>query len=394
MSVFLFIIALILFVGLIVIHEYGHFVAARRNGVEVEEFGIFFPPAIYKKKTKAGWVFSVNALPLGGFVKLKGEHDSDTAKGSYGAASVWVKTKILLAGVTFNLIIALVFFTLLALIGIPKIIPNQFSVPSDTKTTKQQIFVGYIEPGSPADKAGLKRSDQLIEVQKIGYTPVLLDSADKLPQLTKAFAGSEVKVFYKRNGYDAHTLVKLRSASEVEASRKTSKPKAYLGVMPNEITTQRSTWSAPVVAVGLTGQITELTLKGIGQSLKGLGGIIAGTATGNKEARQNGQADASSEVSGIIGIVYVLKANSSLGIQYMLYIIAIISLTLAIINVLPIPALDGGRLTMMLVSRALKKPLTARQEELINLVGFLLLIVLIILVTSVDIKRLMTGFYK
>jgi len=394
MSVILFIFALILFVGLIVIHEYGHFVAARRNGVEVEEFGIFFPPAIYKKKTKAGWVFSINALPLGGFVKLKGEHDSDTAKGSYGAATVWVKTKILLAGVTFNLIIALVFFTLLALMGIPKIIPNQFSVPSDTTTTKQQIFVGYVEPGSPADKAGLKKSDQLVEVQKIGYTPVLIDSANKLPQLTKAFAGDEVKIFYKRDGYDAHTVVKLRSASEVEASRKTNKPKAYLGVIPNEITTQRSTWSAPVVAVGLTGQITELTIKGIGQSLKGLGGIIAGTATGNKEARQNGQADASNEVSGIIGIVYVLKANSSLGIQYMLYIIAIISLTLAIINVLPIPALDGGRLTVMLISRALKKPLNARQEELINLVGFLVLIVLIILVTSVDIRRLMSGFYQ
>lgn len=387
MTILLLVISIVLFVSLVLVHEYGHFIAARRNGVEVEEFGVFFPPAIYKKKMKGGWVFSVNALPLGGFVKLKGEHDSDTAKGSYGAASVWAKTKILVAGVTFNLITALVMFTLLALIGIPKLIPNQFTVKSDTTTSSQKLIVGYVEPNSPAAKAGLKSSDQLVEIQQQGYSPVLIDSKEKLPQLTKAMAGRQVKLFYKRGGYDNHAVLKLRSQAEVEASRKTSSPKGYLGIAPSEVVVQRSTWSAPIVAVGLTAQITELTFKGLGHALHGLGAIIAGTATGNKEARQNGQADASSQVSGPVGIVVILKESSTLGLQFVLFIIAIISLTLAIMNILPIPALDGGRLFLMLTSRALKKPLSPQQEELINAAGFFLLIGLIVLVTIVDVKR-------
>jgi regulator of sigma E protease len=110
MAIALLVIGIILFVGLVVVHEFGHFIVARRNGVEVEEFGIFFPPSLYKKKTKAGWVFSVNALPLGGFVKLKGEHDSDTEPGSFGAASLWSKSKIMVAGVALNLLTALIYF--------------------------------------------------------------------------------------------------------------------------------------------------------------------------------------------------------------------------------------------------------------------------------------------
>src|ERR1700689_3335607 len=117
MPILLLVVGIILFIGLVVVHEYGHFIVARRNGVEIEEFGIFFPPRLYKHKTKAGWDFTINALPLGGFVKLKGEHDSDTEPGSFGAASLWVKSKIMAAGVVMNLITALVLFTIIALIG-------------------------------------------------------------------------------------------------------------------------------------------------------------------------------------------------------------------------------------------------------------------------------------
>jgi regulator of sigma E protease len=165
----------------------------------------------------------------------KGEHDSATGKGTYGAASVWSKTKILLAGVTFNLITALIFFTLLALVGIPKMIPNQYTVASDTKITQQKIVIGSVLPGSPADKAGLKQNDQLVEIQKIGYTPVVIDNVDKLPELTKAFAGEEVKVFYKRNGYDSHALIKLNSLKQVEASRKAGKPKDHWALLQSSL---------------------------------------------------------------------------------------------------------------------------------------------------------------
>src|SRR3954464_9815765 len=107
MSIGLFIAGLLLFIGLVVVHEYGHFIVARRNGVDVEEFGIFFPPRLYKRRTKGGWLFTINVLPLGGFVRLKGEHDSDTMPGSFGAASLSAKTQIMAAGVVMNLLLAL-----------------------------------------------------------------------------------------------------------------------------------------------------------------------------------------------------------------------------------------------------------------------------------------------
>src|ERR1700754_4793476 len=102
------ILAIILFMGLIIVHEWGHYIAARRNGVEVEEFGLGFPPRAWGKKRKDGMVLSLNWLPLGGFVKLKGENDSDTRKGSFGAATLAVKSKVMLAGVGMNLLTAFV----------------------------------------------------------------------------------------------------------------------------------------------------------------------------------------------------------------------------------------------------------------------------------------------
>src|SRR6476661_953354 len=99
MNVLLLILGILMFFGLVVVHEWGHFIAAKRNGVEVLEFGIGFPPRIFKHKTKGGWIFSINLLPLGGFVRLKGEHDTDVEPGSFGGASLGAKTKIMAAGV-------------------------------------------------------------------------------------------------------------------------------------------------------------------------------------------------------------------------------------------------------------------------------------------------------
>ena len=132
MSILLLVLGLILFVGLVVVHEFGHFLVARRGGVKVEEFGIGFPPIIWQKNMKSGFKLSVNLLPLGGFVRLKGEHDSDKTPGSFGAASLITKTKIMLAGVAMNLAAAFVIFTLLALTGMPTLFDKQFTVQSDT----------------------------------------------------------------------------------------------------------------------------------------------------------------------------------------------------------------------------------------------------------------------
>jgi regulator of sigma E protease len=387
MALLLLIIGIILFIGLVVVHEFGHFIVARRNGVEVEEFGIFFPPTLYRHKTKAGWDFTFNALPLGGFVKLKGEHDSDTELGSFGAATLTVKSKVMAAGVVMNLLTALVLFTILALVGMPKIVDNQFTVKRDTTLVSSKTLVGYIDPGSPADKAGLQPQDQLTDISLPGRSPVNIEKADQLPKITKQFAGQTVTLYYVRDGTHQQKTVSLLSHQAVEASQKTDNPKGYLGIIPNEYSLQRSTWSAPIVAVGFSAQVTALTFQGLGHALGGLGSTIAGWVTGNTVARQNGQTTASEQVSGPVGIFVILKDGSLLGYQFMLLIIAIISLTLAIMNILPVPALDGGRLWITLIAHKLKRPLTARREELINAAGFFVLISLIVLITFVDVKR-------
>jgi regulator of sigma E protease len=398
MGIFLLIIGLILFIGLVVVHEFGHFIMARRGGVDVEEFGIFFPPRLWKKRMKGGYDFTINLLPLGGFVKLKGEHDSDIGKGSYGAASTGTKVKIMLAGVVMNLLTALVLFTALAWLGMPKLIENQFTVASDTKVVKNDVLISYVEPGSPAAKSGLLSRDRLVSVtgieagacvaeQSCRVVTQQVTTSSTLPAVTKAYAGQKVTIAYERNGRIHSTSTTLLSRQAVTASQKTNNPKGYLGIQPTEYTLRRSTWSAPIVAVGLSAQLTGLTYQGLGHALAGLGGIFAGAFTGNHAAREHAQTTASGQVSGPVGIFEVLRAGSLLGYQYMLLIIAVISLTLAVMNVLPIPALDGGRLFVMLISRLLRKQISPKAEEAIYGTGFAILMVLIVVITIVDVKR-------
>lgn len=360
-----------MFIGLVVVHEFGHFIMARRNGVEVEEFGIGFPPRVWSKRVKSpkgNYDFSVNALPLGGFVKLKGENDENEEKGSFGAASLPAKIKIMVAGVAMNLLTAFVLLMVVALAGMPKLIDNQYTVANDTKIVKQQLMVAYVEPDSPAERAGLMVRDQL---QQVGSEAV--ESADELPAVTEGLAGQNVPVRYIRNGEEKTTNVQLRSAEEVETSQRTDNPKGYMGVGPSEYVVRRSTWSAPIVSAGLIKQFTTETFKGIGSALANLFRGEGGKA--------------SEQVAGPVGIFVILRDGSLMGYQFVLLIIAIISLTLAIMNILPIPALDGGRLFVTLLFRGLKKPLTKHTEDLIHGTGFALLMLLFLVITVVDVRR-------
>lgn len=379
MGIILFIIGLILFIGLILVHEWGHFIMARRNGVEVEEFGLGFPPRAKILKKRKGTVYSLNWLPLGGFVKLKGEHDIDDEPGSFGAAGTAAKVKIMLAGVVMNLLAAIAIFTLVALIGMPKIIDNQTTVSSDTKIVRSPenvgvIKVGEVVEGSPAEAAGIQEDDQIVAVDGVG-----IEETSKVAEVTRANAGQEVEVRLRRGETEIAKQIRLNDTAP------------HLGISSYSAQTgleiRRSTWSAPIVAVAVARDFTVATMKGLGNALKGLGSIIAGAVTGNSDARRDGQTEASSQVAGPVGIFYVLYEISREGIGLVLFIIAIISLTLAIMNVLPIPALDGGRLFVMLLFRAIKKPLKPALEERIHGTGFAALMLLFVLITIVDINR-------
>jgi len=379
MTIFFFVLGLALFIGLVLIHEWGHFIMARRGGVEVEEFGLGFPPRAKILKKHNGTIYSLNWLPLGGFVKLKGEHDIDTEPGTFGAAPTKTKVKIMLAGVVMNLLTALVLFTLVALIGMPKILDNQTTIASDTKVISSPENVGVIKinqivANTPAENAGLSKDDQIIS---IGGTQI--DKVEKVSEATSANAGKSTTVVVSRNGETITKEITLNQTSP------------YLGVGPYSAQTgleiRRSTWSAPLVALGVSRDFTIATLKGLGNALSGLGSAIVGLVTGNKEARQNGQTEASAQVSGPVGIFAVLYEISKQGIGLVLFIIGLISLTLAIMNALPIPALDGGRLFVMLFYRLIKKPLVPEVEERIHGTGFAVLMILFVLITIVDVRR-------
>lgn len=368
----LLILGLILFVCLVLIHEYGHYLAAKRGGVVVEEFGLGFPPKVWGKRLKSKMLLSINLLPIGGFVRLKGEHDADTTKGSYGAAGLSTKVKIMTAGVIMNLLVALGILTLLALVGMPRIVDNQFKVASDTKIVRQEVLVGYVEADSPAESAGVQSRDQLISISN-GTETQSFTSVTEVPDMTRQFAGQEVVLVVEHDGQLTEKTVMLRSEEEIASSQDSDQPKGYLGVVPTEYVVQRSTWSAPVVAVGTAAQFTDLTLRGIGTA-------ISSIFTGNGK-------QAADQVSGPVGIFVVIRDGASLGYQFTLMIIAVISLTLAIMNILPIPALDGGRLFVTLFFKVIKKPLTPRMEERIHGTGFVALLALFLLITIIDVRR-------
>ena len=370
---------------LVVLHELGHALVARRNGVRVEEFGIGFPPAAYKKKVKKSFlgknvVYSVNWLPLGGFVKLRGEHDDDKKPGDYGAATFWQKTKILLAGVAMNWLTAAVLLTLLAWFGLPQLVPHQFTVAGDTRVIYNPVVLASIEKDLPAESAGLKSGDAIISVNG-----KKVEASAQLSEAAAAHKGEMVRVTYKRDGAERVAHVALRNTNDDK--------RGYLGAGLSQERFTRSTWSAPIVGIGVTAQLTGITLQGLGQVIgDGVSGLVMKLMPNDSAQKQANQklSSASQSVGGPLSIFGILfPAAERAGMRYVVMMTALISLTLAVMNILPIPALDGGRWFVAAVFRLLKKPLTKEREEKIHGTGFLVLLVLVVLVTISDVVKLL-----
>lgn len=376
-------VGLFLLVLLVVLHELGHGIVARRNGVVVEEFGVGFPPLAWAKRVKRSILgdnvlFSVNWLPLGGFVKLQGEHDAADKKGDYGAANLWVKTKILLAGVLVNWVTAVVIFSGLALTGLPKIIDNQYTVASDTTEIRKPVTIANVGKDSPAEAADLKKGDEILR-----FAGQPLNEPSDLTRYTEQYRGQKVEVIYSRDGSEHLTSVELRSDNEGG--------KGYLGVGANQRTTYRSTWSAPIVGVALTGQLTAVTFQGLGDMLAKLATGVADKLSFDGQTRENGGEklnEVSSGVAGPLAILGILFPSArEAGISSLLFMTALISLALAVMNVLPIPALDGGRWFVTMLFRLMKKPLGKDLEEKIHGTGFMALMALFVLVTIADVGK-------
>jgi regulator of sigma E protease len=277
--------------------------------------------------------------------------------------------------------------TILAVVGMPKLIDNQFTVSRDTRITSQNVYAGYVLPNSPAASIGLKSQDAVLKVSH-GDSNNDITTAQQLHDVLTTLAGQKVQITYKHSDQIQTKGVKLLSDKEVNASLNTANPKGHLGITPTELQIRRSTWSAPIVALGFTKQLAVLTLQGLGHAIAGLGSAIAGIVTNNHQARENGQTQATEQTGGIVAIMAILWNGGALGINFILMIVAVVSLTLAIINILPLPALDGGRLFVMLLSRkVLRHPLSQSVEEWVHGTGMIIILILFALITIVDVRR-------
>lgn len=369
------VIGLLILTILVVVHELGHAIAAVRNGVKVEEFGIGFPPLAKKLGQVKGVDVTLNWLPIGGFCRMKGETDDDKAKGTYGAASLWAKSKILLAGVGMNFITGCVIFTILAFIGIPQITPNQFAIASDNHGDKGVVSIYGVVDDSPAERAGLRKGDVIKSVDGQAVSMSV-----EVPQITAANAGQAIDIVIERDGKEQ--TVRADIASEDNGSGR-------LGIQTEQAQggTIKATWSAPLVGIVDSVQFFGMTIKGLWDILvnlfQGLYNLVVGSPSATTELSA-----ASDGVAGPIGILgQIFPSALVAGPAMLLYISGILSISLAVMNLLPIPGLDGGRLYLTLWYHARGKKLTKEREEKIVGWGMMLLFGLIILITVVDVIK-------
>ncbi|MBQ8992430.1 site-2 protease family protein [Candidatus Saccharibacteria bacterium] len=417
------IIGLIVLMALVVAHEFGHFIAARRNGVWVEEFGIGFPPRAkawlknpeytkwqkekkaakksgkkFDKKKPKKWlkfdkkdwgkpqkdlIFSINFLPIGGFCAMKGESDDDKRPESFGKATFWQKTKILFAGVAMNWLAAFVILTVLAFTGMPHFIENQFKIDSDTSVTNGKVVVAKVLEDSPAEKAGLEVDDQIKSVSKDGQTIEIGDTS-ALIAFNEDHRGERVKYTIERGGEEKTLDVNLGVQSATYA--------LGISMAQADQALYRSTWSAPLVGAATTVQLTAETYKGLGTAVYNLFSGIFKQFSSDEATREEGKTAigaAGDSVSGPVGILgVVFPAFVDTGLSNILFLAALISVSLACMNVLPIPALDGGRWLLIAIFRLRGKTLTKETEEKIVSRAFTVLLLLIVLITVLDIIRL------
>ncbi|MDB5238378.1 MAG: hypothetical protein JWM46_648 [Candidatus Kaiserbacteria bacterium] len=350
---------------LIVVHELGHFVAAKIFGVRVDEFGIGYPPRAFTLGTWGGTEYTINWIPFGGFVRLFGEDSSVTrGRGSFVDAKRWKQAIILVAGVSMNVIAAFVLFFGAYSIGILHVIDDQSStdVPPGA-----ELLVTDIVPGSPADASGLKAGDEVVRLaDDSGSTAAL--TPDGVLQFVSAHGGESIALTYLHAG--TTTTASIIPAHAV-VTQDSGRPAIGVGLA---LVTKESLPFAQ--AVRAAGQSTYNTFQLVGQ---GLWTIIDGTIHGAPDLKN---------VTGPVGLVSVVGEASKSGIGYILSLAAFISVNLAVINLIPIPALDGGRLVIVALEAIMRRPAPRLAVQILNALGIFLILLLMVVVTYNDIARL------
>lgn len=375
--IILAIIVFIIIIGLLIFaHEFGHFITAKIMGVKVEEFGFGFPPRIFGIK-KGETIYSLNWIPIGGFVKMLGQSDFDskdhleTKKDprSFLSRKVWQRAIILASGVGMNFLLAAIIISIGFMIGLPSAIGED--IPAHAKVKDQKIQILMVEKDSPAENVGLKSGDAISSIDGIRF-----NTADQMRNYIIQNPGKNILVDVQRGSETEDLDVKLRDSFP--------EGQGPLGVSFAETGLVSFPWYLAIYnGFKATGELTVQIIIAFGKLIGGL--VSTGKVAG--------------AVAGPVGIAVLTSQATKLGFAYILQFTALLSINLAIINILPFPALDGGHLFFLVIEkvRGGKGKKAIKIENFIHLIGFVVLIGLVILVTYRDIAKFwgkIVGFFS
>lgn len=330
--------AIIMFCVLIFIHELGHFMAAKACGVKVNEFALGMGPALFKKQ-RGETLYALRAIPIGGYCAMEGEDEESQDERAFNNKSAWKKAIIVVAGAAMNLVLCIFLMIVLSLY-------------TGTMTTT----IDQVNPGSPAAEAGIETGDKILAIDG----KKIESWTDIIQGITAAKDKTMISV--ERGG---ETLSLTSELTKGEDGRQ------IIGIVP-----EREHNLLAAVKGGTTGTWNMTKL---------MGKTISQLFTGEVSTK---------ELTGPVGIVYTVNDTAKYGFNYLLYLTALISLNLAIVNMLPFPALDGGRLLFILVRKVTGRAITDEIEGKIHFVGIMLLFALMIYVTWNDILRFIVPIFN
>jgi regulator of sigma E protease len=354
---FLTILLFILLLSLLVfVHEFGHFFIAKKSGMEVEEFGFGFPPRLFAIK-KNGTDYSINWIPLGGFVRIKGETGDHAGEpGSFSSKGFWARFSVLIAGVSMNFLLAAVLFAIGFMVGLPTIVSDH--LPESATIEGQSVQVMSVLENSPAAAAGLEAGDIIASLDDQVFTE---SEAARAYFAENADEGVATLVQHLDGTYETVTL----TAEELESA-------GIYGVGLGLVTTGMISF-APHQAV-VQGAWTTVLMTW--EVCKAFGGLVRDMVV-SQEVDVN--------LSGPVGIAVMTGEVAQMGFVYLLQFAAVLSINLGVINLFPFPALDGGRIIFLFIEKITRKQLNARMEAAVHNIGFIVLMALVVLVTYRDI---------
>jgi regulator of sigma E protease len=346
--------------ALIVLHELGHFLLAKKFGIEIEEFGVGYPPRILGKKI-GKTVYSINLLPFGAFVKVRGEKGEISDSKSFSAKPIWQRFLIVLGGILIFLIVSWFLISASFKIGSPT------AISDEEEALESKVQIVAVAKNSPAEKAGLKIGDFILAMESEGKKIEKIEKVKEVQEFTKLNLEKEIilKIERGKNIFETRII-----------PRKNPPPdEGPMGI----VLVRTTTISLPFFKAVLEGLKTIFLFSF--SILKSIPKFIF-------EILARRKLPAGVEIVGPVGIFSLSWQMINLGLNYYLRFLALISVYLAVFNILPIPALDGGKILFLAIEFFRKKPVPPKVEQNITAIFFAFLIFLMVLVTIRDILRL------